>query len=195
MTNAEHLASSAWGAFRRWFYIIAALLAALLLISWLFGRSACKVAAPAAAVAPAVVAPAVAPAVVAAPAAVAAAPAPVAAPAPAPAPTAVAAIPAAILYFGLDKFDLPSDAKAVLGDVVGFLKANPGAKAHISGFHDPSGNQARNEELAHNRARAARSALEAAGITRDQIVMDKPQVTTGTGPAQEARRVEVTVKR
>jgi K(+)-stimulated pyrophosphate-energized sodium pump len=95
----------------------------------------------------------------------------------------------------LDKYDLPDDTTKTLAGTVAFLKANPGAKAYISGFHDPSGSQQRNEDLAQNRARAARSALEGAGISREQIVMDKPQVTTGTGQAQEARRVEVTVKR
>jgi K(+)-stimulated pyrophosphate-energized sodium pump len=83
---------------------------------------------------------------------------------------------------------------AALLPVVDYLKANQGAKASISGFHDPSGKKARNEELALNRARSARGALERAGIARERIVMQKPQVTTGSGGAAEARRVEVAVQ-
>ena len=106
----------------------------------------------------------------------------------------MAAPPAAKLYFPLDKVTLPQNTVAALLPVVEYLKANEGAKASISGFHDPTGRRARNEELALNRARAARGALERAGVARDRIVMQKPQVTTGSGGAAEARRVEVAVQ-
>jgi outer membrane protein OmpA-like peptidoglycan-associated protein len=63
----------------------------------------------------------------------------------------------------------------------------------ISGFHDTSGNQRTNEELAKNRAVAVRDALKAAGLDEARIEMRKPEVTTGGGNADQARRVEVTV--
>ncbi len=184
--------STAWNSFRRVYWTIAATMGVLLLLFWLMGFGpggrACKVArvAPAPAAAPATAnlpAPA--------PAALPSAPA-----AQAPATPAAAALPpTAVLYFALDKTALPPDAAAALRPIVDYLKANDGAKASVSGFHDPSGSRARNEELALNRARAVRSALEGAGIARERIVMQKPSVTTGSGPAAQARRVEVSVQR
>jgi K(+)-stimulated pyrophosphate-energized sodium pump len=180
--------SPQWASFRKLFWTVAAILAALLALLWLLGfgpgGSQCKAPVSVAAPAPAVVAPA-APAAATAPA-VAAAPAPVATP-------AVSVPPPAKVYFGLDKSDLPADVQATLADVVAYLKAHANGKASVSGFHDPTGSQARNEELARDRAVAVRGALEQAGIPQDRIVMQKPQVTTGTGEPQEARRVEVTV--
>lgn len=196
MSN-QHMDTGAWGAFRRWFYIIALALAALLALSWLAGYgpggSRCKV--PVASSAPTPTAP-----VAATPVAPTPAPAPAVATAVATAPAAVGAqvpaaetVPRATVYFALDKYDLPMDTDKTVADVATYIKANVGSKANISGFHDPTGNQAHNEELALNRARAVRGALEAAGVPRDRIVMDKPQQTTGTGTAREARRVEVTI--
>ena len=190
MNDTTLQAAPEWGAFRRWYFLIAALLAALLLLMWLLGYgpggSACKV--PTLPVAAAEVA---AP-VVAAPAAVVAAP--VAASVAAPVAAAPVALPpAARVYFGLDKTALPGDVDQTLSEVVAYLKANGGAKASVSGFHDPSGDQAHNEELALNRARGVRAQLDKLGIPNDRVVMQKPAATTGTGPAQEARRVEVSV--
>lgn len=124
-------------------------------------------------------------------------PAPATAPAPAPEPTpapAPAAPPAAKLYFEVGKTGLPKDAGDTLKPIVTFLGANAASKAVISGFHDPTGNKAQNEELAKNRAKAVRESLKAAGIAEERIVMQKPTETTGTGDAAEARRVEVSVQ-
>lgn len=126
-------------------------------------------------------------------------PAPVEAPAPAPAlapqpAAAPAAPPAAKLYFEVGKAALPKDASDTLKPIVTFLGANAASKAVISGFNDPTGNKAQNEELAKNRAKAVRESLKAAGIAEDRIVMQKPTETTGTGDAAEARRVEVSVQ-
>lgn len=210
--------SSSWNSFRRVYWTIAAILAFLLLMSWIAGFGpggrACKIpgmtsskAAPAVSVPAPVAAPKTvpsAPAVAAAPTAAAppsstAPAASVAAVAPpvstaTPAPAATAPPPAAKLYFPLDKVTLPQNTVAALLPVVNYLKANDSAKASVSGFHDPTGKKARNEELALNRARAARGALERAGIARERIVMQKPQATTGSGGPAEARRVEVAVQ-
>ncbi len=136
--------------------------------------------------------------------AVTAAAAPAAAPAPAPAPAPVAAAPraaaavqappAAKIYFASAATELPADSGAKLADIVTYLKANPTAVAVLSGYHDPRGSKETNELLALNRARAVRASLEAAGIAKERIDMAKPQVTTGSGPDEEARRVEVTVR-
>ncbi len=207
MNNSTSV-SPAWSSFQRVYWTIAAILAFLLLMSWVAGFGpggrACKIpglaatstAAPRAAAAPAAKPPAAAEAPKAAAAAVAAAPSapPTTATATSPAPALAAPPPAAKLYFALDKIALPQNTVAALLPVVTYLKANEGAKASVSGFHDPTGKKARNEELALNRARAARGALERAGIARERIVMQKPQVTTGSGGPAEARRVEVAVQ-
>ncbi|MFN7571612.1 MAG: OmpA family protein [Betaproteobacteria bacterium] len=151
---------------------VATALAILLLLLWLMGRGPNT--------AGCCVAPAVAPAATPAPA-------PVAAPVP-------AALPFAKIYFELDKFHLPADSEASLAPIVAYLQANAGAKAVISGFHDPTGNRDANHELAKNRAKAVRDQLKAAGIAEDRIVLQKPQETTGTGTDPEARRVEVSVQ-
>ena len=101
--------------------------------------------------------------------------------------------PAAKIYFEVGNATLPKDASDNLKAIVTFLGANAGSKAVISGFHDPSGNKAQNEELAKNRAKAVRGSLKTAGIAEERIVMQKPTETAGTGDAAEARRVEVSV--
>ena len=102
--------------------------------------------------------------------------------------------PAAKLFFEVAKNDLPGDAGDTMKAIVEYLKANSASKAMISGYHDPSGDKAQNEELAKNRAIAVRDALKAAGIEEERIVMQKPQETTGGGNDTEARRVEVAIQ-
>jgi outer membrane protein OmpA-like peptidoglycan-associated protein len=110
------------------------------------------------------------------------------------APVAAASVPSAKLYFQVGKINLPVDTKKKLSPIFTYLKANSNAKVAISGFHDPSGNQAINDKLAENRAKKVRAALQAAGIEEGIIVMEKPQSTTGSGSNAEARRVEVSVR-
>lgn len=105
-----------------------------------------------------------------------------------------AAVPAANLYFTVDKFDLPADYQAALAEVVAYVQANAGAKAVISGYHSPEGNKAYNMELAKNRAKAVREYLKSVGIDETRIEMRKPIETTGSGSLDEARRVEVSVE-
>ncbi len=109
------------------------------------------------------------------------------------APDALAGAPVAKLYFDTGKTDLPADAEATLKPIIDFVKGNAGTKGVISGFHDPTGDKAQNEELAKNRAKMVRERLRAAGFTEDQIVMIKPFQTAGSGDNKEARRVEVSV--
>ncbi len=112
----------------------------------------------------------------------------------APAATAVTPIPTADLYFELDKFDLPADASTKLAPIIAYLKANASAKAIISGYHDPTGSPADNEELAESRAKAARGALITAGIAEERVVLQKPQDATGTGTHEQARRASIRVQ-
>jgi K(+)-stimulated pyrophosphate-energized sodium pump len=89
------------------------------------------------------------------------------------------------LYFATGKAELADGvAKAVAG----------GKKALVSGYHDASGDAAKNEELAKQRAIAVRDALAALGVTDDKIELKKPEQTQADGPPAEARRVQVTVE-
>jgi outer membrane protein OmpA-like peptidoglycan-associated protein len=101
---------------------------------------------------------------------------------------------AAKLYFETAKTDLPADADATIAQVIAFAKATPAARVSISGFHDPRGNKAMNEELAKNRAKSVKALVMKAGIAEDRINMQKPAETTGSGDNKEARRVEVSIE-
>lgn len=126
------------------------------------------------------------------------APAPTVEPAPAPAvepaPMAMPEAPAnAVVFFDVDKAELPAAAGAELAGTIEYMLANPSARANITGYHDPTGDKAYNEDLAKNRAMTVRDALVAAGISEDRLDLDKPVETTGTGSLDEARRVEVRI--
>ncbi len=97
------------------------------------------------------------------------------------------------LYFDLDSAEFPADTELSLSTVISHLKTHSSSMAIISGFHDPSGNKAHNEQLAYDRAIAVRDLLQQSGITPDRIELKKPEQTTGTGAPEEARRVEVSV--
>ncbi len=94
-------------------------------------------------------------------------------------------------YFPSGKSDLASGAAAALTDAIAAGKA--GKKLVISGFHDATGDPAKNAELAKLRAFAVRDALKAAGVAESGIELKKPESTTGTGNKAEARRVEVMI--
>ncbi len=92
-------------------------------------------------------------------------------------------------YFASGSAALAPGAAEALADVVKGVAA--GKKAVISGFHDATGDPAKNEELAKQRALAVRDALSALGIGADKLDLRKPVVTTADGSNAEARRVEV----
>ena len=133
--------------------------------------------------------PAVKPAVVAAAAPAAAAPGVAAGDVFVDAP--LAGTIAGTLYFAVGKAELPADAPAALAAIK--QAAGSGKKLLISGFHDATGDPAMNAELAKNRAKAVRTALQADGIAPERAVLRKPESTTGDGNNQEARRVEVRI--
>lgn len=144
-------------------------------------------------------------AVVVAPAADAAAAAPVAAAAPAADAAAAAPADAAAkddasvvvengvvkFYFASGKSELAPGAVAALADAIAAGKA--GKKLVISGFHDSTGDPAKNAELAKQRAFAVRDALKTAGVAESGIELKKPETAAGTGNNAEARRVEVMI--
>jgi K(+)-stimulated pyrophosphate-energized sodium pump len=130
---------------------------------------------------------------------VGAAPAPQA-PAPATAP-ATGAAPADVgasikteggvvkIYFATGSAEVASGANAALADIVKAVQS--GARATVSGYHDASGDPAKNAELAKQRAVSVVAVLKSAGVAEDRIELAKPQQTSVGGPPAEARRVEV----
>lgn len=95
------------------------------------------------------------------------------------------------LFFDMAQATLPADAAAKLGEVAKAMAEAPGRTLVLSGFHDASGDPAKNAELAKQRAMAARDALLAGGADAAHLKLRKPESTTGDGSAQEARRVEM----
>ncbi len=96
------------------------------------------------------------------------------------------------LYFDLGSATLPAEAAAAVTAAKAALAgAAPSAKLVLSGFHDASGDPLKNAELAKQRAKAVREALSGSGVELSRIAMRKPEITTGGGPANEARRVEI----
>jgi outer membrane protein OmpA-like peptidoglycan-associated protein len=102
--------------------------------------------------------------------------------------------PAGRIYFELGSDALPGGASELLAKITDGAREQAGKRVLISGFHDASGDAAKNAELAKNRALAVRHALEANGVSPERLVMDKPAVTTGGADAREARRVEVRLR-
>lgn len=123
---------------------------------------------------------------------------------PAPVATPVAAVAAdadasiqvqdglVTFFFASGQATLAGGANEALADVVKAVAA--GKKAVLSGFHDASGDPAKNVELAKQRAFAVRDALTALGISADKIELKKPENTLATGADKQARRVEVAVQ-
>ncbi len=128
----------------------------------------------------------------------------VAAPAAAPAPAMAA--PAAVIsadgasvkvengvvkfYFASGKTELAQDGAKALADILAAAKS--GKKVGISGYVDPSGDAAKNAEIAKQRAFAVRDLLTQSGVPADQIVLVRPNdIKAGATSAAEGRRVEV----
>ena len=95
-------------------------------------------------------------------------------------------------YFAEAKFEVAAGAGESLADVVKGVAE--GKQALVSGFHDATGDMAKNEELAKLRALAVRDALKVLGVAEDKIEMNKPEAMIGTGNNAEARRVEVSLQ-
>lgn len=97
----------------------------------------------------------------------------------------------ATVYFESASAALQPDADPALADTLKALAADPGKRVLLSGYHDSTGDPAMNAELAKQRAKAVRAALLVAGIPLNQVLLRKPESTTGTGTEREARRVEI----
>jgi K(+)-stimulated pyrophosphate-energized sodium pump len=94
-------------------------------------------------------------------------------------------------YFASAKAEVANGAAAALANVI--KGVGEGKKAVVSGYHDSTGDPAKNAELAKQRAFAVRDALKAAGVAEDKIELKKPE-QINAGDSAEARRVEVTLQ-
>ena len=64
-------------------------------------------------------------------------------------------------------------------------------KYAVTGYTDKTGDPARNEELAKNRAKAVKDAMVAAGVPEANITMQPPEYLTGSYEDRAARRVDI----
>jgi K(+)-stimulated pyrophosphate-energized sodium pump len=112
----------------------------------------------------------------------------------APAPVAATASARVLaVVFEINKADLSPAATSALKALVGSGGAGAASKYVLSGYHDATGDPAKNEELAKQRALAVRDALKGAGVAEDRIELKKPEVANA-GSGEQARRVDVEVK-
>jgi len=95
-------------------------------------------------------------------------------------------------YFASASAEVAPNAAPALADVVQAVQS--GGSVLVSGFHDASGDPAKNAELAKQRAVNVAAALKAAGVPEEKIELAKPEQTQAGGPPAEARRVEVRAK-
>lgn len=111
---------------------------------------------------------------------------------------AVAAVlagePDGSVYFALGSAALPAAASETLVRVADAARTQSDRIVLISGFHDASGDAAKNAELARSRALAVRHALEANGVAPERLVLDKPLVAASGADARDARRVEMRLR-
>jgi outer membrane protein OmpA-like peptidoglycan-associated protein len=104
--------------------------------------------------------------------------------------------PALKVYFDSGKTAVDTGFADTAKALVEYLKTNASTKAVVSGFNDPTGNAAANAELSKTRAQGVATALKAAGIADDRVLLEKPADTTGSALSNsEARRVEVTIRK
>ncbi len=93
-------------------------------------------------------------------------------------------------YFATGSADIAPGAAEALALVLQGVQN--GRKAVVSGYHDTTGDPARNEELAKQRAITVRDVLVGLGVPQDRVTLEKPAVAVGgQGDNAAARRVEV----
>ncbi len=97
-------------------------------------------------------------------------------------------------------FDTGSDTISAAGKLIvdGYaqaLRANSQASIELSGYADPTGDKAKNLELAKQRAMTVRDELIAKGVAAERVTLVKPtEVITGQGSDADARRVDIVLR-
>lgn len=110
--------------------------------------------------------------------------------------TMVNGAPALKVYFDTGKAEVSSEFIERVKPLVEYLKSNPEVKVVVSGFSDPTGSAAANDQMSKKRATVVAEALKIAGVAEGTIVLEKPADITGTGDTNaESRRVEVVIRK
>ena len=73
------------------------------------------------------------------------------------------------VFFGLDQYDLQSDARATLDRVAAWLNTNPSVTLTIEGHADERGTREYNLALGDRRATSARDYLTALGVSSGRL--------------------------
>ena len=96
------------------------------------------------------------------------------------------------VYFDVGSALIGAEGGKAIAAAADLLKKD-GFKVSVTGYTDRTGDAAKNEELAKQRAAAVRDALKAAGVTEANMEMRPPMfVEVGAaGSDAEARRVEI----
>jgi outer membrane protein OmpA-like peptidoglycan-associated protein len=96
------------------------------------------------------------------------------------------------VYFDTGSAAINANGNATISAAANAIKQDT-MKVAVTGYTDKTGDAAKNEELAKNRAMAVRDALKAAGVAEANIEMRPPIfVEAGTpGADAEARRVDI----
>ena len=129
------------------------------------------------------------------PATAAAAPAPVGAEVAVAVPVLVVVGVPNRVHFESGQNRITPSSQKILDGYASALKASTDAKVELSGYADPTGDAAKNLELAKERAIVVRDALVAAGVAADRVALVKPSdVIAGTGSDAEARRVDIILR-
>ncbi len=95
-------------------------------------------------------------------------------------------------YFASGSAELAAGANDAVGAAIAAVAA--GQSLVVSGFHDATGDAAKNAELAKQRAFAVRDLLQGLGVDAEKIELMKPEETLAEGDNAQARRVEVRIK-
>ena len=102
--------------------------------------------------------------------------------------------------FAFDKFDLNDEARAMLDEVVAWLRDNPELTVEIGGHTDDRGSDEYNQKLSENRAKAVydyfvQHGVEASRLSYKGYGESQPIATNDTEEGRQAnRRVELKLK-
>lgn len=94
------------------------------------------------------------------------------------------------VYFDRGRSALDAHDRATLASVA-TLARESGASLTLTGYADATGDKWRNISLARDRTTVVRIALLTHGVAESRIVSRRPASVIGSGPDEEARRVEI----
>lgn len=103
-------------------------------------------------------------------------------------------LPVLSIYFETGSATLPPEAADAIAQMTELSRGYAGATVLVSGFHDATGDPARNAELAKQRAIAVQQALLLRGVAAERVELAKPAETLGGSDERQARRVELRLK-